>query len=149
MPIDDTRAAELAAEAAALARNAYAPYSGFHVGAVALTRDGRTFGGVNMENASYGLTACAEVSALAAAATAGAFAEIETIAVIGGRSEGGVLVGEEPVFPCGRCRQLIFEIASLRGGDVDILCFSGDEQNMERTSIRVLLPNAFGPATIA
>lgn len=149
MDIDDARARDLGAQVADLARNSYAPYSHFHVAAIALTEDGRAFSGVNMENASYGLSLCAETSALAAAATNGGFDSIAAIAIIGGRMEDGSLSGAEPVLPCGRCRQLINETASLQGRDIEILCFSGDRQRMERTSIHTLLPRAFGPGDLA
>jgi cytidine deaminase len=149
MEIDDARAGQLGAQVAELARNSYAPYSRFHVAAIALAEDGRCFSGVNMENASYGLSLCAETSALAAAATGGGFASIAAIAVIGGRMENGVLSGADPVLPCGRCRQLINETASLQGRDVEILAFSGDLKRMERTSIHRLLPDAFGPGDLA
>jgi len=149
MPISDARARELGAQLAELARNAYAPYSNFHVAALALADDGRMFEGVNMENASYGLSLCAETSALAAAATGGGFGRIATIAVIGGRMEDGILAGTAPVLPCGRCRQLINETASLQGRDVELLCFSGDRTGIERTSIHALLPHAFGPGDLA
>jgi cytidine deaminase len=148
MQIDDARAAELGAQVAELARNAYAPYSHFHVAALALTEDGRAFPGVNMENASFGLSLCAETSALAAAATGGGFDRISAIAVIGGRMEDGALTGEAPVLPCGRCRQLINETASLQGRDIEILSFSGDRKRLQRTSIHALLPHAFGPGDL-
>jgi cytidine deaminase len=148
MEITDARAAELGAQVAELARNSYAPYSSFHVAAIALTEDGRAFPGVNMENASYGLSLCAETSALAAAATGGGFGKISAIAIIGGRMEGGVLSGDAPVYPCGRCRQLINETASLQGRDIALLCFSGDGTSLDRTSINRLLPNAFGPGDL-
>ena len=148
MEIDDARAAEIGAELAALAGNSYAPYSSFHVAALALTEDGRKFPGVNMENASFGLTLCAETNALAAATTAGALAEIAAIAIIGGRFESGQLSGDDAVYPCGRCRQLIYESASLQRRDIAILAYSGSGGIIERTSINQLLPKAFGPGDL-
>ena len=148
MEIDDARAAQIGAELASLARNSYAPYSRFHVAALALTEDGRTFPGVNMENASFGLSLCAETSALAAATTAGGLGEIAAIAIIGGRFEQGQLTGDAPVYPCGRCRQLINESASMQRRDIAILAFSGSGRTMERTSINQLLPKAFGPGDL-
>lgn len=100
---------DLLAAARDAAKNAYAPYSGFAVGAALLTADGRVFRGANMENASYGLSLCAECAAISAAVTGGA-RTIETVAVI-------AYVIAEPersamATPCGRCRQLIAEFAS-------------------------------------
>lgn len=147
MHLSDDEVAALGARAAQLAAKAYAPYSGFHVAALALT-DGETFDGVNVENASYGLALCAEVSALTAAATAGRFGAVEAMVVIGGRMDGDRLAGGDPVLPCGRCRQLIFETAALQGRDIPIFAFSGDLTRTLRTSIHALLPDAFGPAAL-
>jgi cytidine deaminase len=87
---------ELLARADAIAASAYAPYSNFHVGAAVLTRDGRVFEGVNVENASYPLGVCAERTVLSNAATAGVRpGEIEAIAI--------------NASPCGGCRQWLHE----------------------------------------
>lgn len=80
--------------------NSYAPYSGVHVAAAILTRSGRVFLGVNVENASYGLTICAERSAIASMITAGE-REPAAIAVITDL--------DKPIPPCGACRQVIAE----------------------------------------
>lgn len=148
MSLSDGEIAALGARAADLARNAHAPYSGFHVAAIALTYGGGSHAGVNMENASYGLTLCAEVGALSAATLAGDLAEVAAVVVIGGRMDGGTLTGADPVLPCGRCRQLIFESAALQDRDIPIFAFSGDLSQVERTSIHSLLPKAFGPAAL-
>src|SRR6185295_18105561 len=100
-----------------VASNAYAPYSRFAAGAAVESRDGSVFIGTNMENASYGLSMCAEVGALQAALAAGKHGEIVRMAVVGGRldgSSGGV------VTPCGRCRQLIFEASQRSGVDIEV-----------------------------
>ncbi len=124
-------------EAAAKVRaHAYAPYSQFLVGSAVRTRDGVVFAGVNVENASYGVTICAEVAALTAAATAGKFAEIEAIAVVGGEGE--------PLTPCGRCRQLIREAADLSGIDIAVHCANADLSKTITLPISALLPHAFG-----
>jgi cytidine deaminase len=85
--------------ALAVAKNAYVPYSKFHVGAAALVDDGRIITGCNVENASYGLTLCAECGLVS-----------ELIKSGGGRLVAVCTVGNgEPVTPCGRCRQLLWE----------------------------------------
>ena len=85
-------------------RRAYAPYSHFKVGAALLTAKGEIFAGCNVENASYGLSNCAERTAIfAAVANAGQRLEIQVIAVV---NDQGV-----PCSPCGACRQVIFEFS--------------------------------------
>jgi cytidine deaminase len=88
--------AELLARADAIAANAYAPYSKFHVGAAVVARDGRVFEGVNVENAAYPLGICAERTVLSSAATEGLKpGDIEAIAITAS--------------PCGGCRQWLHE----------------------------------------
>jgi cytidine deaminase len=123
------------------AKNAYAPYSKFHVGAAIRLTDGRVVTGANFENASYGLSLCAETVALAKIANDGLLAEVTEIAVIGG-------TGAEPVRPCGRCRQVLNEAAQIGARDIVIHCSSGDGLTIERHLLSALLPNAFGPADL-
>jgi cytidine deaminase len=98
---------QLKAAATSVAANAYAPYSGLRVGAAGLTGDGRVVTGCNVENASYGLTLCAEcglVSALHGAAPGGAAVappKLVAVAIVAGDGE--------PLLPCGRCRQVLME----------------------------------------
>lgn len=88
--------------ARAVLHRAYAPFSGFHVGAAVLTAKGTIFSGCNVENSSYGLTNCAERTAIhSAVATEGAGMRIRAIAVANRRNL--------PCSPCGACRQVIFE----------------------------------------
>jgi len=106
MPAPAGRAAE-AAELALLdaarraAANAYAPYSGFRVGAIVETADGRRFAGVNVENASYPVGQCAERVALGALVTAGGGRQVAAVAV--------ATAASDDVLPCGACLQALAE----------------------------------------
>src|SRR3546814_8941232 len=106
----DDRDALIAAAREAAAR-AYAPYSGFHVGAALLLNNGDVVTGANVENASYGLTLCAETAAVAKIANEGWMDRLAAVAIVGGRPEGEALVGSAPVHPCGRCCQILNEAA--------------------------------------
>jgi cytidine deaminase len=120
-----------ALEAAARAElgNAHAPYSRFHVAAAALTADGRTFTGVNVENASFGLTVCAERNAIATAVGRGARRFIALVVVCS---------AETPASPCGACRQVLCEFPP----DFEVRCFGQGTAEL-RTSSAGLLPHAF------
>ena len=109
--------------------NAYAPYSRFKVGALAVAADGRVFPGVNVENLSYGVTICAERSALVSAVSAGVrkFACVVVIADTPG-----------PVTPCGACRQFIAEF----GLDIEVI-MANLKGKVQRAKISELLPAAF------
>jgi cytidine deaminase len=128
--------ADLLRRARTVRQRAYAPYSHFRVGAVILTADGQVFEGVNVENASYRMTTCAEQSAIATMATAGVRSPIVAVAVVGD--------GEDPCTPCGACRQTIFEF----GPDATIYS-SGDAGRPLVTHISDLLPHGFGPKRLA
>ena len=125
------------------AAGAYAPYSQFHVGAALGFADGSVVTGANVENASYGLTLCAETVAVGSAMTLGARGGLEAVAVIGGPA--GAVGAGEPVTPCGRCRQVLHELAALGGTDPVVWC-AGDEVLELRLS--ELLPRAFGPESL-
>lgn len=99
---------ELLDAARAVAANAYAPYSGFRVGAVIVADDGTTYAGVNWENAAYPSSVCAEASAISAAVTAGR-AKLHTVAVA--CIDAGA---DEESFPCGQCRQRLHEFGIER-----------------------------------
>jgi cytidine deaminase len=104
MPNQDTaNAAERLIEAARAAmKNAYAPYSNFKVGAALLTTTGQIFAGCNVENASYGMTNCAERTAIfSAVSQSGPSLEIQSIAIVNDQNA--------PCSPCGACRQVIYE----------------------------------------
>jgi cytidine deaminase len=124
---------DLVEAARAARRHAYAPYSNYAVGAAVETDDGRVFSGCNVENASYGLTICAERSAVFAAVAAGA-RRIRRVAITAS--------GAAVPYPCGACRQVLAEFADA-GADVLIVRDAGEE-SFERIALGDLLPKAFG-----
>jgi cytidine deaminase len=126
--------------------HAYAPYSGFAVGAVARDKKGNIYRGANLENAAYGVVMCAEVGALTAANVQGAFDQLEAIAVVGFSFHPRVDCSQI-VTPCGRCRQLIYEASEL-SKHIDVFACSGDLKQIEQWSIDEMLPRAFGPKTL-
>jgi cytidine deaminase len=128
---------------------AYAPYSHFHVGAALLLADGSVITGANVENASYGLSLCAETVAVAKILSDGVRGGLVAVAVIGGAPDasGEAIPGPEPVSPCGRCRQVLNEIAQLGGTDPLVLCIGAGE--VVETTLAALLPRAFGPRNLA
>ena len=131
----------LFAAARAAAAQAYAPYSRFPVGAALLLTDGRIVTGANVENASYGLSLCAEAVALAKAANDGRLADVAAVAVVG-------LAGSGTLTPCGRCRQLLNEAAQLGGRDLAV--HVEDVQGVrEALPLSLLLPRAFGPTNLS
>ncbi len=136
---------ELIAAARDAASRAYAPYSSFHVGAALLLKNGDIVTGANVENASYGLTLCAETAAIAKIANEGWIGELAEVAIIGGRPEGDALIGSDPVNPCGRCRQILNEAAERSKTDILVHCASGDGKDIRTYRLSELLPAAFGP----
>ena len=107
--------------------------------------DGAIITGANVENASYGLSLCAETVAVAKAMNEGRRGGLVAIAVAGGPESG---VGAAPVTPCGRCRQMLSELA--QAGGTDPLVWSAGLAGGEvlETRLSVLLPLAFGPASL-
>jgi cytidine deaminase, homotetrameric len=134
----------LIAAARDAAASAYAPYSNFHVGAALLLADGSVITGANVENASYGLSLCAETVAVAKILSSRAPGKLEAVAVTGGAA--GAPGEGATVTPCGRCRQVLNEIAQIGGTDPVIWC-DGPEGGLE-TRLSALLPHAFGPANL-
>ena len=122
---------ELRRRAVAAAARAYAPYSRFPVGAAALVDDGRIVDGCNVENASYGLTLCAECGVVSALHATGGGRLVALVCVDGA---GAFLMA------CGRCRQLLFEHG---GPDLQVATDGGPRP------LSALLPDAFGPADLA
>ena len=112
--------------------NAYAPYSGFRVGASIRTDDNRIFSGCNVENAAYPQGICAEGAAITAMVSAGA-RDIREVLIIGS--------GPEICSPCGGCRQKINEFA-----DADtVIHMCNEEGDMKSVTLAELMPFAFGP----
>ncbi|MED4016495.1 MULTISPECIES: cytidine deaminase [Sutcliffiella] len=117
-------------EAKSARERAYVPYSKFKVGAALLMRDGKVFKGCNIENASYGMTNCAERTALFKAYSEGE-TEVAAIAVVADT--------DRPVPPCGACRQVISELCS-KDTKVILTNLKGDIQEL---TVEELLPGAF------
>lgn len=135
---DDSQRDELVIAARRARENAYAPYSKFEVGAALRFADGTVVSAANVENASYGLSLCAEAVAVARAMNEGHRGGLEAVAVIGS--------GSDPVTPCGRCRQMLFELADLGATDPVVWCAS--DEDVLATTLSGLLPRAFGPGSL-
>lgn len=117
-------------------QNAYAPYSQYKVGAAVMAEDGTLFSGCNVENASYGITICAETTAICSMVAAGK-KHIRAIAVIAS--------GNQFATPCGRCRQFIREFSTPT---TDIYLCDNTKTICKTTTIDELLPFSFGPEYI-
>ena len=137
-----SRREALIAAAREAAAKSYSPYSDFPVGAALLFADGSVVTGTNIENASYGLSLCAETVAAAKAMADGMRGGLEAVAVVGPEGKGA----GEPISPCGRCRQVLNELAALGGTDPLVLCFG--ETLVEEVRLSALLPRAFGPDSL-
>ncbi|SFO16353.1 cytidine deaminase [Sphingomonas sp. OK281] len=143
------QATQLVAAARDASRNAHAPYSRFAVGAAVLLDDGTVITGANFENASYGLSLCAETVAIATASAAGRLRDIVAIGVIGGAMDAdGRATGTSPVSPCGRCRQVINEAAQMGKRDLPVHCGAAEGDAIRTYVVSELLPDAFGPADL-
>ncbi len=144
MSSDDTLGGRCAAvpealvkEALAVSEHAYAPYSGYRVGAALLCEDGSLFLGCNVENASYGLTICAERSALVGAVSAG-HRQFVALAVVASRGEPDADEAIGVASMCGACRQFLREFGA------DIQVYLADARgNFQHTDSSLLLPGAF------
>ena len=119
-------------QAAAVRQRAYAPYSGYNVGAALLTASGRTYAGCNVENAVYPLSMCAERAAVFEAVCAGE-REFEAIAVV--TENGGA--------PCGSCRQVLREF-----GEETLVLIVDIDGNYRETTVAELLPDSFSAADL-
>lgn len=125
--MDEKKMVELAADAKC---NAYAPYSGFRVGAAVMTGSGKVYTGANIENASYGATNCAERTAIFKAVSEGE-REIKAIALVSD--------SKDYVYPCGICRQVMAEFG---GSDTKIICGKSNG-DFRVYALDDLLPAAF------
>lgn len=125
---------DLAVAARKAASHSYSPYSKFQVGAAVLTSNNRVFSGTNVENASYGLSNCAERTAVFKAVSHGARA-IDAVVVY--------TPTPEPTMPCGACRQVIREF----GPNAQCISICDSEKRIE-TSLDRLLPKSFGPESL-
>jgi cytidine deaminase len=136
LTLNDEQARTLVTAAREAATRAYVPYSQFPVGAALLCKDGSIVTGCNIEIASYGLTCCAERTAVFTAAAAG-HREFVAIAV--------TALKVENVTPCGSCRQVLFEFNPL---DQDMVVLLDGPGEPRRVLLMDLLPMAFGPRAI-
>ncbi len=132
--VTDEEVTKLIASAKAIVKNSYSPYSHFAVGAAVLTYEGKIFTGVNIENASYGLTICAERIAIGATISAGN-TNIKAIAIY---SPDGM------PSPCGACRQFITEF----GNDINVIIVPPNENVIIQKTISELLPINFDKTTL-
>lgn len=119
--------------------NAYAPYSGFRVGAALLAQDGTVYTGCNVECASFSVTNCAERTALFKAVSEGE-RHFTALAVVGGKDD----TPQAEITPCGVCRQALYEFC---GGDLIVL-MAQDEAHFTRCTLAELLPASFGPKAL-
>ena len=136
MTIATTTLDELKRRAREASQYAYAPYSGFPVGAAILASNGEMYAGANVENASFGLTICAERNAIFQAVAQG-MRRIEVVVVYTPTPAAAA--------PCGACRQVIHEF----GSDALIVCCTDDATAERRYTLAELLPGAFGPDHLA
>ena len=127
---------ELMAKAKEARRNSYSPYSRYRVGAALLGESGTVYLGCNVENASYGVTICAERTALVSAIASGE-RRFKALALVGGKED----TPDEAVFPCGICRQALTEFCSL---DMPIAVYDINK-GFSVYQLRDLLPFAFTP----
>jgi cytidine deaminase len=134
MPASHAIVDRLRDEAKAAAARAYCPYSRFRVGSAILARSGEVFSGCNVENASYGLTICAERNAAFRMVAAGETA-FDVIVVYTPTAM--------PTAPCGACRQVLNEF----GPAAEVICVC-DGPDVIRSTVRDLLPRAFGPENL-
>ena len=123
---------------------AYNPYSHFAVASAILTIEGKTFTGVNVENAAYSPGNCAERTAIFSAIANG-HKEFKAIAIIAKPDKG---ITKKVTAPCGVCRQVIFEFSQVSGIDIEVIMATTDMKKIIISTINELLPLGFGPADL-
>ena len=128
--MDKEKQKDLVEQADGMLKKAYVPYSRFPVGAALLTKDGKTYTGCNIENASYGLSNCAERTAIFKAVSEGE-KDFDYLVVTGGT--------EGPISPCGACRQVMVEFFEP---DMKVL-LTNEQGKVKETTVAELLPGAF------
>ena len=133
MKSTDTQIKEYIKQANEILDRAYVPYSKFHVGAVVVDTEGNVYKGINVENASYGLAICAERNAISSAVTEG-MKKIDLIVITGNT--------DEPISPCGMCRQVIREFATP---DTRIVLATSKNDNYIVWTLEEMIPYSFGP----
>lgn len=138
--INDIPVVELIRSAMEARKKAYAPYSGYMVGAAVLTNELRIYTGCNIENAAYTPTVCAERTAVFKAVSEG-WRRFKAIAVVG--SPKGDIT--QYAFPCGVCRQVMREFADA---DNFVVIVAKSEQDYQALTLRELLPEGFGPENL-
>ncbi len=128
---------ELSQQAADIRLRSYSPYSKFSVGAALLGKSGQVYLGTNVENVSYGLSICAEVSALTRAIAEGE-RDFQAIAIVGGEQPAGLA-------PCGRCRQMLAEFSPK--GDLWVMMLNSKLEG-QGTTLATLLPLSFNATAL-
>ncbi|OGZ05281.1 MAG: cytidine deaminase [Candidatus Lloydbacteria bacterium RIFCSPHIGHO2_01_FULL_49_22] len=131
-------------EALLVLENSYNPYSHFCVGACLYTQDGKLVSGTNVENAAYGSTICAERSAILSANALG-IRRFIGIAII---ARGENFDTTEVTGPCGSCRQMLYELSQISNCDLEIVLSTSKKDKIIVTTIKELLPLAFGPVDL-
>lgn len=126
---------KLVDEAFKMLERSYVPYSSFPVGAALLCADGTVFTGCNVENAAYGSTICAERTAIVKAVSEGHTDDWISLAVVG--------KGEDYCWPCGACRQMLYEFCP----ELNVLVARGDG-DFVKIKLEDLLPHGFGPKSL-
>ena len=133
--VNDMTDRDLVDLAVAMLERSYVPYSNFPVGAALLCSDGCVFTGCNVENAAYGSTICAERTALLKAVSEGHQDDWVRMAVVGN--------SEQPCWPCGSCRQMLYEFCP----ELELLV-AGKDREVQRIKLSELLPHGFGPRSL-
>ncbi|SFC52923.1 cytidine deaminase [Alkalibacterium subtropicum] len=128
--MDEQKKKDLVQQADGMLKRAYVPYSHFPVGAALLTKDGKTYTGCNIENASYSLSNCAERTAIFKAVSEGE-KDFDYFVITGGT--------DEPISPCGACRQVMVEFFEP---DMKVL-LTNEDGKVKETTVADLLPGAF------